>query len=68
MPCLQTVAAMEERVTLSEDSGRRMEAALAQLASQQGQHQQQQAGPGAAVALAASKVAPPAKLPLPAGQ
>ena len=75
LPCLQTVAAMEERVTISEDSGRCMEAALAQLTSQQGQNQQQQqqqpqrlAGPEAAVALAAGEVARPAELPLPAGQ
>jgi hypothetical protein len=66
LPCLQTVAAVEERLTLNEDSGRRTEAALAQLACQQGQNpqqrQQQPAGPTAAFALAPGEVAPPAEL------
>lgn len=50
----QTAAAMEERLTLSEDRAQRMEAALAQLASRGGnvQQQQQEEQEAAAAALA----------------
>ena len=42
--CLtQTVAAMEERLTIQEDRGRRMEVALAQLHAERQQEQQAQA-------------------------
>ena len=50
---MQTVAAMEERLTIQEDRGRRMELALAQLSAERQGHQAQ-------AAVAAQQVPEPA--------